>query len=199
MRRLTRGLSITSTPLPYLYADNLQDSFVGIAAARLLPYIQEPHILAHFFWRCAHINHTQRGYDTSVLPVSPVDLQQIQHVRKSLRDENSAHREFRIIMVPDRNDPKLEIPFIISFPPKYTARSPFGGATRPMLAFNMETSEIVFLKDYWRAIVDGMEKEGKIYALLESKGVPNIAPFGKGNDVRDHMSLTHTVRDEKWA
>jgi hypothetical protein len=41
--------------------------------------------------------------------------------------------------------------------------------------------------------------EGKIYALLESKGVPNIAPFGKGNDVRDHMSLTHTLRDEKWA
>ena len=44
-----------------------------------------------------------------------------------------------------------------------------------------------------------MEKEGEIYAILESKGVPNIAPFGKGNDVRDHMSLTHTLRDEEWA
>jgi len=31
---------------------------------------------------------------------------------------------------------------------------------------------IVFLKDYWRADVDGMEKEGEIYALLESKDVP---------------------------
>jgi hypothetical protein len=37
-----------------------------------------------------------------------------------------------------------------------------------MLAFNMETKEIVFLQDYWRADVDGMEKEGEIYALLES-------------------------------
>jgi hypothetical protein len=53
-----------------------------------------------------------------------------------------------------------------------------------------------FLKHYWRADVDGMEKEGKIYTLLESKGVPNIVPFEKGNDVRDHMSLTHTFRDE---
>jgi hypothetical protein len=44
--------------------------------------------------------------------------------------------------------------------------------------------------------VDEMMKEGKIYALLESEGVPNIAPFGKGNDVRDHMSLTHTLRRE---
>jgi len=102
-------------------------------------------------------------------------------------------------MVPDRDDPKVETPFIISFPPKYTARSPFGRATRPMLAFSMETREVVFLKDYWRADVDGMMKEGKIYALLESKGVPNIAPFGKGNDVRHHATLTHTLRNENWA
>jgi hypothetical protein len=68
-----------------------------------------------------------------------------------------------------------------------------------MLAFDMETREIVFLKDYWRADVDGMEKEGEIYALLESNCVQNIAPFGKGNDVRDHTTLTHTLRDEKWA
>jgi hypothetical protein len=37
MQRLTRGLSFASTPSPCLYADDLQDSFVGIAAARLLP------------------------------------------------------------------------------------------------------------------------------------------------------------------
>ena len=102
-------------------------------------------------------------------------------------------------MVPDRDDPKVETPFIISFPPKYTARSPFGRATRPMLAFSMEMREVVFLKDYWRADLDGMQKEGEIYALLESKGVPNIPPFGKGNDVRHRTTLTHTLRNEKWA
>jgi hypothetical protein len=65
-----------------------------------------------------------------------------------------------------------------------------------MLVFNMETREIVFLKDYWRADVDGMMKEGKIYSLLESKGVPNIAPFGKGNDVRDHEPHAYAQRRE---
>jgi hypothetical protein len=163
-------------------------------------YIKEPHILAHFFWRYAHLNHSQCKYDTSVSPASPEDLQQIQHVEKRLRDENPAHREFRIIMVPDRDDPDVETLFIIYiFPQKYTARSPSGRATRPMLAFNMETRGIVFLKDYWRANVDGMEKEGEIYAIQESKGVPNIAPFGKGNDVRHHTTLTHTLRNKKWA
>jgi hypothetical protein len=37
--------------------------------------------------------------------------------------------EFRIIMVPDRDHPTVETPFIISFPAKYMARSPFGQAT----------------------------------------------------------------------
>jgi hypothetical protein len=59
-----------------------------------------------------------------------------------------------------------------------------------MLAFDIDAKELVFLKNYRRADVDGMEKEGAIYALLESKGVPNIVPFGKGNDLRDRTTLT---------
>ena len=171
----------------------------GATVTQSFNYIRNPHILAYFFWRYSHLNPSQRGYDTSVSPVSPADLERIQDVEKSLRDVNPAHHEFRIIMVPDCDNPEIDTPFIISFPPKYTARSPFGRATRPMLAFNTETEEIIFLKDYWRADVDGMEKEGEIYALLESKSIPNIAPFGKGNDVRDHTSLTHTLKAKKWA
>jgi hypothetical protein len=53
-----------------------------------------------------------------------------------------------------------------------------------MLAFDIEASGIIFLKDYWRADVDGMKKEGEIYERLESNGIQNNAPFGKGNDVR---------------
>ena len=162
-------------------------------------YIKDPHILAHLFWCYAHLNHSQHRYDTSISPASQEDLQQIQHVEERLQNENPTHREFRIIMVPDHNDLKVETPFIISYPPKYTTHSPFGQATQPMLVFNMVMKEIVFLKDYWRVDMDGMEKEGKIYTLLESKGVPNIAPFGKGNNVRHHMTLTHTLRNENWA
>jgi hypothetical protein len=47
--------------------------------------------------------------------------------------------------------------------------------------------------------MDGMEKEGEIYTLLESKGVPNIVPFGKGNNVCHHTTLTHTLRNKNWA
>jgi hypothetical protein len=52
-----------------------------------------------------------------------------------------------------------------------------------MLTFDLEAESLVFLKDYWRADMDGMEKKGDIYTILESHRVPNIAPFGKGNDL----------------
>jgi len=144
------GSQFASTPSPYLYADDLQDSFVGIAAVRLLPgasTTSKNRISLRLFLALMHISiRTSADTTLSVSPASPQDLQTDPACRKTFASENPAHREFRIIMLPDRDDPDVETPFIISFPPKYTARSPFGRATRPMLAFNMETREIVFLK-----------------------------------------------------
>ena len=50
-------------------------------------------------------------------------------------------------------------PILISSPPYYKSRSPFSRATRGILAFDFTAGELVFLKDYWRADVDGIEKE----------------------------------------
>jgi len=87
-------------------------------------YIEQPHILAHFFWCYTHLNHSQCGYDTSIPQASLEDLQQIQHVEKHLRDDNPAHCEFCIMMVPDHDIPEVETLFIISFPLKYIMSYP---------------------------------------------------------------------------
>jgi hypothetical protein len=62
--------------------------------------------------------------------------------------------------------------------PKYAARSLFGRAIPPMLAFDVMAAKLVFLK---RADVDWLEGEGDIDALLKSKSIQNITPLGKGN------------------
>jgi len=68
------------------------------------------------------------------------------------------------------------------------------------LAFDLTEGELIFLKDYWRPDVDDVEKEGSIYAILEGEAkVPNIAPFGTGDDVRDHETLTQTLATMPWA
>ena len=171
----------------------------GATVTERFSYIQYPHLLADFFWRYNHLDPLQQGYDTSVSSINPNEsgIQSIYF--ETLQKDNPAHRKFCILMVPDRVNAEDEKQFVVSFPPEYTARSPFGRGTRPMLAFDMEKEKIVFLKDYWRADVDGMDKEGKIYELLEENHVPNIPPFGRGNDVRDHMTLTNTLREKTWA
>ena len=39
-----------------------------------------------------------------------------------LQEDHTAHRKFCILIVSDCDNPKIEKKFIISFPPKYTAR-----------------------------------------------------------------------------
>jgi hypothetical protein len=75
----------------YLYAESSR--FIcwdrdGAAVTRRSNYIKHRGILAQFFWHYTHLDHRQHGYPISVLPASSVDLQQIQHVKKSSRDEN---------------------------------------------------------------------------------------------------------------
>lgn len=65
-----------------------------------------------------------------------------------------------------------------------------------MLAFNLKIKKLVFLKDYWRPDADDIEKEGEIYRDLEDHQVPHIVPFGMGNDVRDHKTVTQAPNNE---
>jgi hypothetical protein len=127
MLLLMWGVSFAFTFSVYLYAKNMRGSFIGIAMVRLLPgaltISRNPiSFLASF----GITNHLQQGHDTSVLCATPADIQQISLFECCLRDENPAHREFRVIMVLDHDNPKIEKKFIISFPPKYTAHSLFG-------------------------------------------------------------------------
>jgi hypothetical protein len=46
----------------------------GATVTRSFDYIKEPHILAHFFWHYAHLNHSQRGDKPAIAldPQSPI-------------------------------------------------------------------------------------------------------------------------------
>ena len=79
----------------------------GATVTRRFNHIDQPDILACFFWHYAHLGPLQRGYDTSVLPAPPADPLDDDSERR-LRDKNPGHRQFRSIMVPDRDNPKAE-------------------------------------------------------------------------------------------
>jgi hypothetical protein len=110
---------------------------------------------------------------------------------------NERHRDFLVMRIPDRNNASEISGFLLSFPPKYTSRSPFGRATRPMVANDLQESRLVFVKDYWRPVTS--DKEGDIYSILVEHKVPHIATFVKGNDIEGNVTVTDKLRTERWA
>ena len=172
---------------------------VGAVVTEKFNYTTKPY-LAQFFLEYCSSKPEKRGLDPSVRPLTNKEHKTIKNIDclNDLQSRNPHHREFRMMMIPDRDD-GTEYAFLISYPPKYTYRSPFGRATRPMRAYDTEKKKIVFVKDYWRPNVEDIDKEGDIYRSLEEAEVPYVAPFGAGNDVRDFKTRVQEFRFYAWA
>ena len=142
----------------------------------------------------------QRGFDPTVRPLSTRKRKTIKNLDclGDLKSRNPHHREFQVMMILDRDDTS-EYAFLISHPPRYTYRSPFGRATRPMQAYDMNKKKIVFVKDFWRPDGIYIDKEGDIYKSLEEAKVPYVAPFGVGNDVSDFKTRVQEFQFYAWA
>jgi hypothetical protein len=71
-------------------------------------YFNYPHFLAGFFWHYNHLDRHCQGYNTSISSVTPQGIQQIQPFESRLQDDNPAHHEFRILTVPDHDEPEVK-------------------------------------------------------------------------------------------
>lgn len=163
----------------------------------------EVEYLVDFFWRYSQLpdDDPQRGHDPTVLPLP--DDYHVSDAEEKARAQLIAanlgvHQEFRTMVIPDR-DTAQEFNFLISYPPRYNRHSPVGRATRPMIAFDLTTEKLVFVKDYWRPHDIYSDKEGDIYRLLETHKVPHIASFWKGNDIKAHITVTDFKKSLPWA
>ena len=172
---------------------------VGAVVTEKFNYTTEP-FLVQFLLEYCSLKPDKRGFDPTVRPLTPKERKTVKNLDclDDLKSRNPHHCEFRVIMIPNR-DNTTEHAFLISYPPRYTYRSPFGRATRPMRAYDMEKKRIVFVKDYWRSDAKDIDKEGDIYRSLEEAEVPYVAPFGVGNDVRDFKTHVQEFRFYAWA
>jgi hypothetical protein len=165
----------------------------GAIVTRAFDYTQRPEILAGFLWRYNQLDPQGRGCDASV---SQPTQGEVENARILLQlDDHDC--KFAKLLIPGAGDASDGYYIVPS--PRYTSRSPFGRATRPSRAYDIERDKIVFCKDYWRIDQFGMKKEGDIYALLREHRVPHIAPFDRGEDVLGHTTVTQSLRQEKWA
>lgn len=141
--------------------------------------------LAKFIWYYDHVLLRTHGHDTSVECIC--EKHAIELVGKEMvtqmKVKNLLHSHFCTMNISNREKGENQHVHLISYPPPYERMSPFRWMTRTLQAFDVVTMEFVFVKDYWQVVAPGIEKESDIYRRLEECSVPNIAPFGNGNDV----------------
>ncbi|RXW12293.1 hypothetical protein EST38_g13563 [Candolleomyces aberdarensis] len=173
--------------------------------------------LADFLHRYSLLDDKGRGKDPTlsgspssagsqaggkVAPVAPGEcppgMEEELHSSNALNPKKGPRKtELRRILIPDRDNPEAVHPHIISYPLPFVARSPFGRATRPFLAYNPATDRIVFVKDYWRSTTLGISKEGDIYKKLKDNNVRHVPPFGHGNDIPGQQTID--LSKYKWV
>jgi hypothetical protein len=69
----------------------------------------------------------------------------------------------------------------------------FGRSTFGYIAYNVATSNLVYLKDFWRTDLPGIQKEGDVYRELHEAEVPNIPLLGRAGDVPLSPAHANTI------
>ena len=192
----------------------------GAVVTARFDYVADSHLLAEFFWRFAHMNHEQRGFDPSVTLASSNEAKLLADaVQEYLTDVETGVKNGRHVrslpgveMTLDESYPSWKIHVADSISRKSTeliVRSPFslhsrvfGRSTRAYIAFDLTSRHLVFLKDGWRIDHPKLVPESKIFRELKKHGVPYMPTVLYGGDVRSsdrHMqqTLTNEAADDE--
>ena len=176
----------------------------GAIYTKSFDYVENPRLLALFYNYACH-SSDKRGFDPTVSVVpdhTPLSENNIRHLISldTNRDPTSPlsskdDLSLLVLEVPTR-DEGGQSKKVVVLRPKYSVQSPFGRATRGMPGVDLESKRHVFVKDYWRPDVEGVEKEGETYRKLGQHNVRHIATFYCGNDIHSQAAITQSYGDE---
>ncbi|KAH9017101.1 hypothetical protein EDB83DRAFT_191348 [Lactarius deliciosus] len=144
----------------------------------------QPDTLFEFLWRLNFLSDVKRGYDTTVTSVADDEAEAaLSKLRTYQGLENVAKADLHKFLVRDDHTLNSQIKYYIAPSAVWDSESHFGRSTFGYIAYDPETTNLVYLKDFWRTERDGIQKEGDVYRELHDAKVPNIAKFGLAGDV----------------
>ncbi|ETW82699.1 hypothetical protein HETIRDRAFT_382749 [Heterobasidion irregulare TC 32-1] len=190
----------------------------GAIVTKRFNWRDDPKPLARFLWLFNHLSDAERGYDTSISKPAP---REITLTKKKLDERANAlarakgepsrlpetrystDDSFRKFCVVD-DDPGIKegearVRFFVASVPQWQSGSPVGRGTKGYEALDLETGELVYLKDTWRYEADRMKKEGDTYRKLAANGVSHIPRVACAGDVEGQRTRTHDFTDEDWC
>ncbi|KAI0072740.1 hypothetical protein K474DRAFT_1563278, partial [Panus rudis PR-1116 ss-1] len=198
----------------------------GVVVSVEFNYIENPRVLAEFFWRYSHMLKAERGFDPCVVSATESERkllttavsQYLRHVNAGLAYQLPKMRTtlamdypaYKVTVVGEYTGRAAN--YIIRKP--FTdSRSAFGRGTRGYVALELDSNtssanrdylakKLVFLKDAWRLSYPTMDKEALIYDVLQEKGVPHLPVVHHAGDVYSDFNvdkIPQTTVTQTWA
>ncbi|KAH7884221.1 hypothetical protein F5I97DRAFT_1968348 [Phlebopus sp. FC_14] len=164
----------------------------GVVVTRRFNYIENPGLLAGFFWRFSHLSAQGRGTDESVEAADSLPPEEEKHVLQAL-GLNDGTPLFKY-KVPDGEAGRS---FFGPRPP-CPPYSLIGRSTRALPVYDLEKKKCVYLKDTWRIDTSEMKPEGEVYEMLHNAHVPHIAPLECAGDL-NYTTVTQDLVLEDWS
>lgn len=174
----------------------------------------KPRDLALFLWRFARSSDSVRGYDTSVSIPTEDEIRRAKVALKQralevamaqggtekdiLKPPYSSDETFQKFRVVD-DGPNPKEHFFVASSPQWCTNSPTGRGTKGYEALDVDTGKVVYLKDSWRYIAEGYEKEGDTYRHLIDSKVERIPRLVCASDVEGHETRTHEFLGKRWC
>ncbi|CAL1708927.1 unnamed protein product [Somion occarium] len=180
----------------------------GCIVSDLFNFLEEPDILADFFWRYAHLTREGRGFDPTVVPASTAEAKLFSDALSRYIQESKPRDVSYLQPKPDATYPisKMRVPTpngiweLIVGKPFWDADSP-GQSTRAYAAYDMVEKKIVFAKDSWRDENEDILSEAEIYETLKQSNVPFLPEIIAAGDV--YMKAKEKVHQktltQRWS
>ncbi|KAI0074797.1 hypothetical protein K474DRAFT_1709534 [Panus rudis PR-1116 ss-1] len=172
----------------------------GVVVTEAINYVNNPRVLAEFFWRYNHLSQTDRGFDSTVIPASIEERRLltaavVEHMNAA--EENIVRAYPGIESTLAKDYPTYKVQIVDRYTGKQTCcifRKPctesahlLGRATRGFIAYQLDrisptedmpptslpfASHLVFLKDYWRNHHSKMQIESEAFDILDKLDIP---------------------------
>ncbi|KAH9020337.1 hypothetical protein EDB84DRAFT_1565760 [Lactarius hengduanensis] len=156
----------------------------GIIYTEPFNWSTQPNTPFEFLWRLNFLSDVKRGCDTTVTPVADDEAEAaLSKLRTYEGLENVAKADLHKFLVRDDHTLNGHIKYFIAPSAVWDSESLFGRSTFGYIAYDPETTNLVYLKDFWRTERDGVQKEGDVYRKLHDARVSNIAKLGLAGDV----------------
>ncbi|KAH9038577.1 hypothetical protein EDB85DRAFT_2287515 [Lactarius pseudohatsudake] len=144
----------------------------------------QPDTLFEFLWRLNFLSNVKRGYDTTVTSVADDEAEAaLSKLRTYQGLENVTKADLHKFLVRDDHTLNGQVKYYIAPSAVWDSEALFGRSTFGYIAYDLETTNLVYLKDFWRTDCDGIQKEGDVYRELHDAQVPHIAKLGLAGDV----------------